>query len=335
MAKRLQNYPDPIDIVERYGADALRLYLLSSPVMQAENLAFAESGVDEVAKKNIGRLSNVLAFYTLYEDGTERTRASTNILDRWILARLEELIGETTSGYEKYELDTATRPLASFVDDLSAWYVRRSRDRFSAKGRSASGGKEDRKDALATLRYVLHTLSIVMAPATPFIAEEIFLGVRDKSDPQSVHLAEWPEVKRQWRLFGGSDKRLIGDMRRVRALASEALQLRQKANIKVRQPLASLAVPEKLSDELAQILAEEVNVKRVVAGKELSLDTALTPELIKEGDERELARAVADARKAEGFSPKDNVHTQVHAEGEHTVLLSTGTMRFNLIRDET
>ncbi|KKW40596.1 MAG: Isoleucine-tRNA ligase [Parcubacteria group bacterium GW2011_GWB1_55_9] len=335
MAKRLQNYPDPIDIVERYGADALRLYLLSSPVMQAENLAFAESGVDEVAKKNIGRLSNVLAFYTLYEDGTERTRASTNILDRWILARLEELIGETTSGYEKYELDTATRPLASFVDDLSAWYVRRSRDRFSAKGRSASGGKEDRKDALATLRYVLHTLSIVMAPATPFIAEEIFLGVRDKSDPQSVHLAEWPEVKRQWRLFGGSDKRLIGDMRRVRALASEALQLRQKANIKVRQPLASLAVPEKLSGELAQILAEEVNVKRVVAGKELSLDTTLTPELIKEGDERELARAVADARKAEGFSPKDNVHTQVHAEGEHTVLLSTGTMRFNLIRDET
>src|SRR3990167_4550574 len=335
MAKRLQNYPYPIDIVERYGADALRLYLLSSPVMQAENLAFAESGVDEVAKKNIGRLSNVLAFYTLYEDGTERTRASTNILDRWILARLEELIGETTSGYEKYELDTATRPLASFVDDLSAWYVRRSRDRFSAKGRSASGGKEDRKDALATLRYVLHTLSIVMAPATPFIAEEIFLGVRDKSDPQSVHLAEWPEVKRQWRLTSGHSARLIGDMRRVRALASEALQLRQKANIKVRQPLASLAVPEKLSDELAQILAEEVNVKRVVAGKELSLDTALTPELIKEGDERELARAVADARKAEGFSPKDNVHTQVHAEGEHTVLLSTGTMRFNLIRDET
>jgi len=125
------------------------------------------------AKKNIGRLTNVLAFYTLFADDTKRSDTSKDILDKWILARLSQLLKETTDGYEQYKLDTATRPLALFIDDLSAWYVRRSRDRF--KEESA-----DKKDALATLRYVLHTLSILMAPAMPFIAEEVFQGVREE-----------------------------------------------------------------------------------------------------------------------------------------------------------
>ena len=328
MSKRLQNYPDPMEVVEKYGADALRLYLLSSPVVQAENLAFSESGVDEVAKKNIGRLHNVLAFYALFADGTESSRSSSHILDRWILARLDELVDETTTGYEKYELDKATRPLTLFIDDLSAWYVRRSRDRF----------KEERtkKEALATLRYVLRTLSIVMAPAMPFLAEEIFQKVREDSDSESVHLAEWPEIKKKWSFFGSdTDKKLIDDMTRVRSLASEVLQLRQKENIKVRQPLFVTTIPVTLTLEFKEILAEEVNVKKVIfdSGKKLALDTVLTPELIKEGDEREMARAVADARKAEGFSPKDKVRTEVRSEGKYVVQLSTGPVRFNLIRD--
>ncbi len=327
MSKRLQNYPDPMHIVEKYGADALRFYLLSSPVMQAENLAFLESGVDEVAKKNIGRLMNVLAFYKLYEDGTERADTSTDILDRWIRARLAELLRETTSGYEKYELDKATRPLAAFIDDLSAWYVRRSRDRF--KEESA-----DKKAALATLRHVLRTLAVVIAPAMPFIAEEVFQGVRDKDDVQSVHLAEWPESKKRWRLFGpDADEKLIRDMAQVRALASEALQARQKAGMKVRQPLASLAVPEALSEELARILAEEVNVKKVIVGKELALDTVLTPELIQEGTKREFDRAVADARKTLGLSPKDKAHYELAGDGRFVAELPNGPERFNLILD--
>lgn len=326
MSKRLQNYPDPMEIVERYGADALRLYLLSSPVMQAENLAFSESGVDEIAKKNIGRLSNVLAFYKLYKDGTRSADTSTNRLDRWILTRLEELIRETTAGYEKYELDKATRPLALYIDDLSAWYVRRSRDRLKEEG-------TDKQMALATLRHVLRTLAVVMAPAIPFTAEEIFRDVREEADPESVHLMAWPEVRKRWRLFGDKEKPLIEDMARVRAFASEALQLRQKAGIKVRQPLAALSVPEALSDELAAILAEEVNVKKVVRGAALVLDTALTPALITEGDERELSRAVADARKSEGFSPKDIVRTEMRPEGKYSATLSTGSVRFDLIRD--
>lgn len=326
MSKRLQNYPDPMEIVEKYGADALRLYLLSSPVMQAENLAFSESGVDDVAKKNIGRLHNVLEFYKLYEDGTAAAQTSTYILDKWILARLEDLVRETTAGYEKYELDKATRPLALFIDDLSVWYVRRSRDRFKENN-------SDRKNARATLRYILRALSIVIAPAIPFIAEEIFKGVRDDNDPESVHLADWPEVKKKWNLFGNADEKLIGDMQKVRALASEALQLRQKANIKVRQPLASLTIPEKISDELAQILAKEINVRKVIIGKELSLDTVLTPELVKEGDERDIARAVAEARKAEGFSQSDTVHHVVTGGGKYSASTSKGEVRFNLVRN--
>lgn len=330
MSKRLQNYPDPMEVVEKYGADALRLYLLTSPVVQAENLNFSEDGVDEMAKKNIGRLNNVLSFYTLYEDKTERSNTSANILDQWILARLKELISETTKGYEKYELDKATRPLALFIDDLSVWYLRRSRDRFKEEG-------SEKTEALATLRYTLYVLSIVTAPAMPFIAEEIFLGVRNAEDPQSVHLADWPEVKKPFsfrNLFKG-DKNigLITEMAHVRALASEALQLRQKAGIKVRQPLASLSVPDSLSPELAQILADEVNVKKITTGKELALDTILTPELVKEGDERDLARAVAEARKLEGFSPRDKAHTEMSPEGKHSILLSMGLVRFNLIRD--
>ena len=333
MSKRLQNYPDPMEVVEKYGADALRLYLLSSPVVQAENLAFSESGVDEVAKKNIGRLHNVLAFYALFADGTESSRSSSHILDRWILARLDELVDETTTWYEKYELDKATRPFTLFIDDLSAWYVRRSRDRFKEEG--------TKKEALAALRSVLHTLSIVMAPAMPFIAEEIFQKVREDSDSESVHLANWPEIRKQWRFFGDPHKKLIEDMQKVRALASEALQLRQKAGIKVRQPLKQLAVGSRQltgKTELLTLLAEEVNVKNVVVDVSLDendvrLDTALTPELIKEGDEREMARAVADARKTEGFSPKDKVRTEVRSEGKYVVQLSTGPVRFDLIRD--
>ena len=204
--------------------------------------------------------------------------------------------------------------------------------------RGEEEGKE-KTEALATLRQVLHVLSIVLAPAMPFIAEQVFQATRDARDPESVHLAEWPETKRRFsfrNLFvRNGDAKIISEMARVRSLASEALQLRQKAGIKVRQPLATLFVPDALSPEIAQILADEVNVKKVITGKELSLDTVLTPELVIEGDERDLARAVAEARKMEGFSPRDKAHAEVCPEGKHEILLSTGLVHFNLIKDAT
>ncbi len=331
MSKKLNNYPDPMMVVEKYGADALRLYLLSSPVVAAENLSFSEAGVDEVSKKVIGRLGNVLAFYELYRDDTPPSAESTNVIDRWILARLEELVRETTEGYEKYELNAATRALLPFVDDLSTWYLRRSRDRFKEDG-------EDKRRALATIRHVLRTFALVSAPAIPFMAEEVFASVRTSTDPESVHLAVWPTLKNPGLDLFGTQKRLMGalidGMARTRAYASEALMLRQKAGIIVRQPLSSLSIPGTLPPELTVLLADEVNVKEVKENaKELALDTTLTPELIAEGDERAFSRAVAEARKSEGFSPKDKVNVVKKDDGTHAAELSTGTVRFDLVPD--
>ncbi len=334
-SKSKGNYTDPYELFDRYGADAFRYYLMSSVVMQAEDLTFRDEDVKDAHARVVNMLRNILAFYSIYKDeaGTANS-TSKNILDRWILARFGEIINTATKEFDNYNVPQATRPMRQFIDDFSTWYIRRSRDRMKGSD------PEDKKVALATLRYVLKDFSKVIAPVMPFIAEEIFRNVRENDDPESVHLADWPEIKKQWKFFGDSGKKLIGDMQKVRELASEALQLRQKANIKVRQPLASLTIPVKMNDELAQILAEEVNVKKVITGKELTLDISLTPELIKEGDERELARAVADARKTEGLSPKDKVHTEIidgslpaGRQGKYSATLSTGAVRFNLVRE--
>lgn len=317
MSKKLQNYPDPMEIVDRYGADALRLYLLSSPVTQAENLSFSESGVDEIVKKNIGRLANVLAFYKLYEDDTVRDHTSANVLDRWIITRLDELIIETTRGYEEYQLDSATRPLSKFIDDLSVWYLRRSRDRFKEDG-------ADKTAALATMRYVLHRLSLVIAPAMPFFAEHLFQSVKEGEDEESVHLAAWPEVSVQTRFFfrlfspTNKEKEILEAMAAARAIVTKALEARDAAKIKVRQPLASLAVPEdsKLGEEYLVIIAEEVNVKKVILGSEVRLDTNITTELREEGLVRDTIRAIQAFRKEKGMKPGESANYVAQTSAE-------------------
>ena len=327
-SKSKGNFTDPYELFDRYGADAFRYYLMSSVLMQAEDLLFRDEDVKDAHARVVNMLRNILAFYSLYKDETvAASNTSSNILDRWILARLDEVISTTTEALDHYDVPRAVRPIREFVDDFSTWYIRRSRDRMKSA---------DKKNALGTTRYVLKEFSKIIAPVMPFIAEEIFQVVHENSESESVHLAEWPKLKNKWNFMRAkADKKLIVDMQKIRKLASEALQLRQKAGMKVRQPLASLTIPDTLSDELAAILAEEVNVKKVITGKEFALDTALTPELIKEGDERELARAVAEARKSEGFSPKYKAHIESHLEGKYAVILSTGEARFNLIRDAT
>lgn len=313
MSKKLQNYPDPMEVIEKYGADALRLYLLSSPVMQAENLSFAEKGVDEMAKKNLGRLNNVLAFWQLYDDGTVRDWKSENVLDTWIIARLDQLITEVTKGLESYQLDTATRPIAGFIDDLSVWYLRRSRDRFKEDG-------TDKTQALATMRFALHRLALVMAPMAPFYAEHLFQAVREGEDEESVHLATWPTVSYQptfWqKLFGGNDGRVLLDtMVEVRQLVTQALEARDKAGIKVRQPLALLTIPSssKLPEEFFVLIADEVNVKRVEKrGNVLVLDVEISEELKEEGYVRDTIREIQVFRKESGLKPGENAAYVAH-----------------------
>ena len=322
MSKSKGNFPDLMLTVDKYGADALRFYLLSSPLVRAQEFAFSERGVDEVAKKHIGRLMNVVSFYEMYADAAEskamEVEASTNPLDIWILARLSELTQEVTEGMEKYELDRATRPFIDFIDDLSTWYVRRSRDRFK-------GEKEDEKAekiaALSTTRAVLLQTAKLLAPFMPFTAEDIYmrLGAFGATKKESVHLEEWP-------VAGKFDPAVLGDMQEVRRIASLGLEARMKAKINVRQPLAKLSVKNpkdaigsvaKKADLLAIIL-DEINVKEIVfdenQASDVELDTVLTPILKEEGTVREFIRAIQDLRKEKGLTIQDRAVLAVDAD---------------------
>ncbi|HEY4517176.1 MAG TPA: isoleucine--tRNA ligase [Candidatus Paceibacterota bacterium] len=298
MSKRLQNYPDPMEIVEKYGADALRLYLLASPVMQAENLNFSERGITEW-KSVLTRLENVLSFYQLYRAdvaheslpaGRQGAPASEHVLDRWIVARLNQVHGEITESMNVYNLTAATRPLARFVDDLSTWYLRRSRERI----------KDGDASALGTTLFVLRETSKLIAPFAPFMAEHLWQELKTENDEESVHLAEWSEVR-------DVDETVIVQMRAAREIVSKALEARDSAKIKVRQPLTSLTIPDtaQLSDEYRAIIADEVNVKNILAGKDIALDTNITDELREEGTLRDIIRDIQAFRKESGLQPKD------------------------------
>ncbi|KKW32830.1 MAG: Isoleucine-tRNA ligase [Parcubacteria group bacterium GW2011_GWA1_53_13] len=298
MSKRLRNYPDPMEVVGKYGADALRYYLLSSPVIRGEDLRFQERGVDEVAKKLLMRLDNVRSFYDLYAPSkvAKEKVAGSHVLDRWILSRLAETVELSTKGFNIYELDAAARPVGDFIDDLSTWYVRRSRDRFKSEG-------EDKQNALATLRHTLKTIAQVMAPIMPFFAEDLYRRMRSDTDPVSVHLTDWPAAQE-------INAKLVADMARARAVSSLGLQAREKAGIKIRQPLQTLTA-KALPDDAAlrAIIADEVNVKEVVEdaalSEEVTLDTTLTSALKEEGALREWVRAIQDWRKTSKLSVAD------------------------------
>jgi isoleucyl-tRNA synthetase len=202
---------------------------------------------------------------------------------------------------EKYELDKASRPIVDFVDDFSTWYIRRSRERFKSEDKNTS------EAAIRCTAFVLVELSKLMAPITPFLAEDIYKKVRlmdHNGGYESVHLASWPEYKSS-DIF--NDSELIKNMQISRDLVSKALELRQKAGIKVRQPLAYLSIPQQLSQEFLDIIADEVNVKKIEVRDKFELDTNITPELKQEGIARDIIRAIQDARKEAGLQPKDFV----------------------------
>lgn len=314
MSKKLQNYPDPIELVSRIGSDAIRFYLLSSSIIRGEDLNFSEKEATEQMRKNLGRLHNVLQMYEMFADGTEAVPDSANVLDRWIVARLNQLINETTEGFKNYELDKATRPITDFIDDLSVWYLRRSRDRL--KGQDT----EDRKLALGTLRHVLQNLSLVMAPSMPFYADYLWLRVKGDGTPESVHLANWPETREV-------DPVVLGEMSLVREFVTLALEARTKAGVKVRQPLQTLSLNIEMEPEYSSIIADEINVKEVVGDTSLTeriaLDTNITPELKLEGDSRDFIRAVQEMRKAKGLAPSDRISLLVKTSEDGQKVIKT------------
>lgn len=314
MSKKLQNYPDPIELTNRVGADAIRFYMLSSPIIKGEDLNFSEKEVLELQRKNIGRLHNVLAMYELFADvNVHASDASTHVLDRWMIARLNETIRDITLGYKSYELDKATRPIEGLIDDLSVWYLRRSRERLK------NTDEADKNATLATLRFVLKNLALVMAPVMPFYAEYLFQRIREQGESMSVHLMGWPAEE-------VADVAVVEEMTMTREIVTLALEKRAKADRKVRQPLSLLTVslPEgfpTISDEYRKLVESEVNVKKIlfqytlkaelgsyhISGNDIVLDTEITPELKREGDVRELIRAIQELRKTQGLNPQDRV----------------------------
>lgn len=337
MSKSLKNYPDPMLLVEKYGADALRYYLLSSPVVKAEDLCFSETGIEEIMKKILMRLENVFSFYEMYSQNTSVPvknfiPVSDNVLDQWILARLNELICEVTKASDKYELDRATRPIMDFVDDLSTWYLRRSRDRFKVSNQKParledsgrSGG--DKTQAIETTRFVLEELAKVIAPVMPFYAEELYQKVKSYDGLESVHLAFWPEIHKSLVL----EKKVLANMKEVRKIVSLGLEARAKANIKVRQPLQKLKIKtSKLNSEeekqYLDLIKDEVNIKEVVIDSHLisdvELETNITAELLAEGQMRDLIRGIQELRKQEKLNPTDLVNLKIKVEERGQILI--------------
>lgn len=291
MSKSLGNTIDPQLMMDKYGADALRFWMYSVN-QPGDSKNFDEKTVDDVIKKVFNLAANVTTFYKTYAtDDVKASATSTDVLDRWIIARLDQLIETTTTGLDKYVFLEPTRAIRDFVADLSQWYLRRSRDRFKDGGADAAL-------ALATMKHVLVTLAKVMAPFTPFFAE--FLYQEAGGDKESVHLADWP-------VGGRVDEKLLKDMESVRGIASKGLEARTNAKLNVRQPLSAFSTTaDVLAPDLANVIKEELNVRNVVFKSfEDKLDTNITPELKEEGDLREFLRKIQDLRKEKGLSVKD------------------------------
>ncbi len=307
MSKSLKNYPDLEPTLDTYGADALRYMLAGSPATHAEEVLFSEKALDEVNKKIFNRLENVFSFYDMYTTLGEVHGvvypSSTHALDVWILNRLAETKVSIEKGLDSFVIDKATRSIGDFVDDLSTWYLRRSRDRFK------SDAVDDRRMAIETTQFVLTTTAKIIAPITPFFAEYLYLRVKDTSvdTAESVHLSGWP-------MLPVVDSNIIESMAKTRKVIEIGLAERSKSGIKARQPLESFTYPSSeynLSSELEEIVKDELNVKRIVKGNTMVLDTVVTEELKTEGVLRDILRSIQEQRKELNLNPQDDISLTV------------------------
>lgn len=331
MSKSYGNYTDPNELMDTYSADALRFLLLSSPLLNGEDFSLVDKDVSDVARK-LSMIWNMYDFFTMYAevDGWEFDSSKPltlnpddleNPLDKWIVSRVHQLNEHVTKHMDDYNIPVAMSEFLPFVEDASNWFVRRSRRRF---WKSEDDG--DKGEAYRTLHYVLMKLAAIMAPFTPFLAEELYQKLGGGNE--SVHLLDWP-------VNYSVDEKVLQEMHTVREYVNQALSLRAAERVKIRQPLASITVPtlgEVVNFE--DILKEELNVKKVVHGKELALDFEITPELKREGLMREVIRHVQAARKKAGLNVDDRIHLCLQttddemrkAIAEHAETIATETL---------
>ncbi len=313
MSKKLKNYTDPMELMDKFSADSFRFLMLSSPLTNGENFALADKDVGDVARK-LSMIWNMYDFFTMYAevDGWEFDATKpfvlnpddlANPLDKWIISRVHRLAQEIDTYTEAYDLQSALKPILPFIDDASNWYVRRSRRRFWK-----SEDDSDKNEAYRTLHYVLLKLAAILAPFTPFLAEELYHKLGGGNE--SVHLLDWPTNYTV-------DQQVLDEMEQVRTYVNEGLSLRARAGLKVRQPLASVTVPELgQSVDYQAVLTDELNVKEVKQGSEVAIDEAVTPELKREGYMREVIRHVQTARKAAGLNVDDRILLQLATKDE-------------------
>lgn len=301
MSKKLKNYTDPMELMDKYSADSFRFLMLSSPLTNGENFALADKDVADVARK-LSMIWNMYDFFTMYAevddweftgDLTDPTESLTNPLDQWVVSRVHQLSNEVEKHMDDYDIPSAVKPILPFIEDASNWYVRRSRRRFWK-----AGDDTDKNNAYRTLHYVLVQLAQVLAPFTPFLAEELYQKL---TGGESVHLLDWP-------VAGHINELVVDDMETVREYVNIGLSIRAKEHQKVRQPLASVTIPSlgKFVD-FTDILCEELNVKSVKLGDEFVLDLNITPELKSEGIAREIIRHIQSARKNAGLNIDDRI----------------------------
>ena len=320
LSKKLKNYPEPEPTIAAYGADVLRLYLLSSTSL-GEPYQFSEKELKQLQRNMYLTFWNVYSFFTRYakvhkwepREARQSGGQPSSKLDGWILARTTQLEREVMAATDDYQIDQAARLFIPFIDDLSNWYVRRSRGRFQ---QGASG--DERSAAFETLYSVLVRSAKLMAPFMPFVTEEIYRNLTNK---ESVHFEQLVEPRE----LSGDDKKLLDEMALAREIVSEALALRAGAGIKVRQPLARLVVRGKsLSGELTDIVKDEVNVKLleyvnelpeeeniIASGEEdhiqVALDIEITLKLKREGLAREIIRHGQVLRREAGYALDDRI----------------------------
>ena len=349
MSKSLGNFTDPNELMDKFSADSLRFLLLSSPLLNGEDFALHDKSVGDVARK-LAMIWNMYDFFTMYAevDGWEfdgelkdPLNEMTNPLDIWIVSRLHQLVAEVERHMDTYNIPDALSPILPFLDDASNWYVRRSRRRF---WKSEDDG--DKNDAYRTLHYVLVRLSYILAPFTPFLAEELYHNLT--GDDESIHLKDWLPA-------GEINRAILRDMNALRAAVNDGLSKRAAEGIKVRQPLASAKLvstisqntPEEVAQFLVDIARDELNVKsvEVVTGSELDIpevstqpsvvyDLNITPDLKREGLMREIVRHVQSARKKAGLQVDDRIILQLttnddqlrQAINEHRATIAAETL---------
>ena len=306
MSKTRGNMVVPQKVIDRYGADALRFYFYT--VNQPnEYKYFSEKQVDSIVKRVFLIFWNVVTFYKMYFDETNvsdlETKELENILDKWVVAKFNLLVRNVTENLDKYNIVDAARSLADFINELSTWYLRRSRERFK------TNDLKIKMPALKTLRYIIFNLSKLMAPFTPFIAEHVYQEMGGGKE-ESIHLKNWPKLHDDW-----LDEAIINKMKLAQEIARLGLEQRAKNKIAVRQPLAKITIKfpalKELDEDLEKIILDELNIRQIIyqpaAEKSVELDFNITPELKEEGIARDLIRQINEMRKSAKLTINDKI----------------------------